>query len=56
MVVDPVNTNEYLPYNTRESVPTQQRERMVADPVNQYQKLLLQLYDLLMIGVNTRNM
>jgi len=26
-------------YNTHESVPTQQRERMVVDPVNQYQKL-----------------
>ena len=39
-----------------ESVPTQQRERMVADPVNQYQKLYLQLYKLLMMGVNTRNL
>jgi len=29
---------------------------MVVDPVNQYQKLLLQLYKLLMMGVNTRNM
>jgi len=26
-------------YDTHESVPTQQRERMVVDPVNQYQKL-----------------
>jgi len=26
-------------YRTHESVPTQQRERMVVDPVNQYQKL-----------------
>ena len=25
-------------YYTDESVPTQQRERMVLDPVNQYQK------------------
>ena len=32
-------TNEYLLYDTHESVPTQQQERMVADPVNQYQKL-----------------
>jgi hypothetical protein len=47
---------EYLPYETRESVPTQQRERIVVDPVNQYQKLYLQLYELLMMGVNTRNM
>jgi len=31
--------NNYLPYDTHESVPTQQRERMVVDPVNQYQKL-----------------
>ena len=30
---------EYLPYETHESVPTQQRERKLADPVNQYQKL-----------------
>ena len=30
---------EYLPYDTHESVPTQQRERMVADPFCQYQKL-----------------
>jgi len=30
---------EYLPYDTHESVPTQQRERMVVGPVNQYQKL-----------------
>jgi len=29
---------------------------MVVDPVNQYQKLYLQLYELLMMGVNTRNM
>jgi len=29
-------TNEYLPYGTHASVPTQQRERMVVDPVNQY--------------------
>jgi len=29
----------YLPYDTPESVPTQQREQMVVDPVNQYQKL-----------------
>jgi len=35
---------------------TQQRERMVVDPVKQYQKLYLQLYELLMMGVNTRNM
>ena len=34
-----VLTNEYLPYDTQESVPTQQRERMVVDPVNQSQKL-----------------
>ena len=39
-----------------EMIPTQQRERMVVDPVNQYQKLHLQLYELLMMGVNTRNM
>jgi len=37
-------------------VPTQQRERMVVDPVNQYQKPYLQFYELLMMGVNTRNM
>jgi len=37
-------------------VPTQQRDRMVVDPVNQYQKLYLQLYELQMMGVNTRNM
>jgi len=30
---------EYLPHDTHESVPTQQRERMVVQPVNQYQKL-----------------
>jgi len=47
---------EYLPYETHESVPTQQRERMVVDPVNQYQKLYLQLDELLMMGVNARNM
>ena len=29
---------------------------MVVDPVNQNQKLYLQLYELLMMGVNTRNM
>ena len=29
-------TNEYLLYDTRESVPTQQREQMVVDLVNQY--------------------
>jgi len=29
---------------------------MVIDPVNQYQKLYLQLYELPMMGVNTRNM
>jgi len=29
---------------------------MVVDPVNQYQKLQLQLYELLMMGVNTQNM
>ena len=34
-----VIANEYLPYDSHESVPTQQRERMVVDPVNQYQKL-----------------
>ena len=49
-------TNEYLPYDTHESFPTQQRKRMVVDPVNQYQKLYLQLYELPMIGVYTRNM
>ena len=27
-------TNEYPPYDTHESVPTHQRERMVVDPVN----------------------
>ena len=37
-------------------ITTQQRERMVVDPVNQYQKPYLQLYELLMMGVNTRNM
>ena len=46
----------YLPYDTHEWVPTQQQERMVVDPVNRYQKLYLQLYELLMMGVNTRNM
>jgi len=35
---------------------TQQQEQMVVDPVNRYQKLYLQLYQLLMMGVNTRNM
>jgi len=35
---------------------TQQQKWMVVDPVNQYQKLYLQLYELLMMGVNTRNM
>jgi len=39
-----------------DSVTTQQRERVVVDPVNQYQKLQLQLYQLLMMGVNTLNM
>ena len=29
---------------------------MVVDPVNQYQKLQLQSYELLMMGVNNRNM
>ena len=29
----------YLPYGTHKSVPTQQWEWMVVDPVNQYQKL-----------------
>jgi len=29
----------YLPCDTHESVPTQQRERMIVNPVNQYQKL-----------------
>ena len=29
----------YLLYDTHESVPTKQWERMVVDPVNQYQKL-----------------
>ena len=29
---------------------------MVVDPVNKYQKLKLQLYELLMMGVNTQNM
>ena len=37
-------------------VGTQQRQRMVLDPVNRYQKLWLQLYELLMVGVNTLNM
>jgi len=46
----------YLPYDAHESLPTEQRERMVVDPVNQYQKLYLQLYELLMMGVNTQNM
>jgi hypothetical protein len=32
------------------------RSRMAVDPVNQYQKLQLQLYELLMMVVNTRNM
>jgi len=27
-------TNNYLPYNTHESVPTQQRERTLVDPIN----------------------
>jgi len=46
---------EYLPYETHESVPIQQRERIVVDPVNQYQKLYLKLCKLLMMDVNTRN-
>ena len=29
---------------------------MVIDPVNHYHKLYLQLYELLIMGVNTRNM
>jgi len=29
---------------------------MVVDPVNQYQKVYLRLYELLMTGVNIRNM
>jgi len=37
-------------------VGTQQRERLVVDPVNRYQKPYLHLYELLMMGVNTRNM
>jgi len=51
-----VGTDSCVSYGTHESVPTQQRERMVVDPVNQYQKLYLQLYKLLMMGVNTWNM
>ena len=43
-------------HNTGHKVPTEQRKRMVVDPGNQYQKLYLQLYELLMMGVNTRNM
>jgi len=42
-------------YGTRESVPIQQRDQIVVDPVNQQQKLYLQLYELLMMGVNARN-
>ena len=34
-----VSITYYLPYDTQESGPTQQRERMVVDPFNQYQKL-----------------
>jgi len=34
----------------------QQQKWMVVDPVIQYQKLYLQLYQLLMMGVSTRNM
>jgi len=37
-------------------VGNQQRKRMVVDPVHQYQKLYLQLYELLMMGINARNM
>jgi len=37
-------------------VPTQQRDRMVLDPVDRGYKLQLQLYELLMMGVNTGNM
>jgi len=36
--------------------PTKQQEQMVVDPVNQYQRLYLQLYQLLMMGVNTQHM
>ena len=43
-------------YSCNYSFQLQQRERMVVDQVNQYQKLQLQLYELLMMGVNTRNM
>jgi len=50
------SVGRYLPYDTHESVPTQQRKRMVVDPFNQYQKLYLRLYELLMMGVYTRNM
>jgi len=32
------------------------KEENTVDPVNQYQKLYIQLYQLLMMGVNTRNM
>ena len=34
-----VGTDSCVSYNTHESFPTQQREWMVVDPVNQYQKL-----------------
>jgi len=44
----------YLLYDTNES--KQQREQMVVDSVTQYHKLYLELYELLMMGVNTRNM
>ena len=35
----PVATDTRVSYDTRVSVATQQQERMVVDPVNQYQKL-----------------
>jgi len=38
------------------SALVEQWERMAVDLVNHYQKLYLQLYELRMIGVNTRNM
>jgi len=39
-----------------ELIPIQQREWMVVDPVDQCQKLYLQLYEPLIMGVSTRNM
>jgi len=47
--------NRYLSVGCLLAVGTQQRKWMVVDPVNQYRKLYLQLYELLVMGVYTQN-